>query len=272
MYRLREHWKKILFFFLFFLFLIVLQIRNPEIKGPFKGLVGNVANPFVYYSHKFYNGIYSIFSDYIFLLNVKEENKKLSEQVRRLTFENQILNEKINEYNRLKNLLSLKDTYQLNSKAARVVGKHIDGYNKYIIIDTGRDKGVKVNYSVANEYGLVGKVIEVFSKQSKVLLINDTNNKVSVMNLRTRVTGIMSGDGRGGLVVDFYDKLDKVYKDDIFVTSGLGGIYSKGIIVGRVYAYSNSTVDVFQKVYLHPSVQFSKIETVLVINNENEME
>jgi len=80
----------------------------------------------------------------------------------------------------------------------------------------------------------------------------------------------MSGDGKGGLVVDFYDKLDKVYKDDIFVTSGLGGLYLKGLVVGKVYAYSNSPADVFQKVYLNPMVRFSKLETVLVINNEME--
>lgn len=270
MYRLKKHWKRSLFFFLFFLFLILLQIRNPEINGPFKGILGNLLNPFVYYSYKCYDGVSSLFKDYIFLINVKEENRKLSRQLTDLSVQNQLLKEKLSEYDRLRNLLNLKETYNVKSKAARIVGKHIDGYSKYVFVDVGKDDGIKVNYSVANEYGLVGKVVEVYKEMSKVLLINDTNNKVSVMNLRSRVTGIMSGDGKGGLVVDFYDKLDKVYKDDIFVTSGLGGLYLKGLVVGKVYAYSNSPSEVFQKVYLNPMVKFSKLETVLVINNEME--
>lgn len=270
MYRLKDHWKKLLYFFLFFLFLIILQIRNPEINGPFKGILGNILNPFVYYSYKGYKGVTSIFDDYIFLIGVKKENLKLSEEIKKLTLENSILKEKLAEYNKLKELLSLKELYNLNSKAAHVVGVNIYGYNKYIFIDLGSNDGVKINSTIVNELGLVGKIVEVYPRRSKVLLITDTNNKVSVMNVRTRTTGIMSGDGRGGLVVDYYDKLDKVYKDDIFITSGMGGLYPKGMVVGKVYAYSNSSLEVFQKIYLYPTVNFSKLETVLVITNEME--
>ncbi|MCX8083481.1 MAG: rod shape-determining protein MreC [Calditerrivibrio sp.] len=270
MYRLRDIWKKLLVFFLFFLFLIILQIRNPEIRGPFKGLLGNLLNPFVYYSNFIYKGSIDLLNKYFFLVGVKEENNRIKSELAELMLQNRILSEKLYEYNKLKELLKFKETYKIKAVAAKVVGKHVDGYSKYVIINAGSDDGIELNDSVANELGLVGKVIEVYGKRSKVLLITDPNNKVSVMNLRSRSTGIMSGDGRGGLVVEFYDKLDKVYKDDIFITSGMGGIYVKGMITGKVYAYSNNPSDLFQRVYLNPTVVFSKIENVLVVKNELE--
>ncbi len=270
MYRLKDIWKKILIFFLFFIFLIILQIRNPEIKGPFRGILGNILNPFVYYSYKIYDGITSTFSNYIYLVNVKKENELLKAKLSELMIQNRILNEKLYEHEQLKRLLRFKETYQVDVIASSVVGKHIDGYSKYIFINVGNADGVKVNDGVANELGLIGKIVEVMNKSSKVLLITDPNNKVSVMNLRTRATGIMSGDGRGGLVVEFYDKLDKVYKDDYFVTSGLGGVYIKGMVVGKVYAYSNNPSDIFQRVYLNPVVNFYTIENLLVIRSNND--
>lgn len=270
MHRLKDIWKKILVFFLFFIFLIILQIRNPEIRGPFRGLLGNILNPFVYYSYKLYDGVTSLFTDYIFLVNVKKENDLLKSKLSELTIQNRILNEKLFEHQQLKRLLKFKETYQIDVIASSVVGKHIDGYSKYIFINVGYVDGVRVNDSVANELGLIGKVVEVTNKTSKVLLITDPNNKVSVMNLRSRATGIMSGDGRGGLVVEFYDKLDRVYKDDYFVTSGLGGVYVKGMVVGKVYAYSNNPSDVFQRVYLNPVVNFYTIENLLVVRTHND--
>jgi len=270
MYRLGNIWKKVLIFFLFFLFLIILQIRNPEIRGPFRGILGNFLNPFVYYTYKVYDGVGSFFSNYVFLVNVKKENDLLKSKLALLTTQNRMLTEKLHEYEQLKKLLKFKEIYQIDAIGSSVIGKHIYGYSKYIFISSGKLDGVMVNDSVSNDVGLIGKVVEVMSKSSKVMLITDPNNKVSVMNLRSRSTGIMSGDGKGGLVVEFYDKLDKVYKDDIFVTSGLGGVYSKGIVVGKVYAYSNNPSDIFQRVYLNPVVNFYNIENILVLKTKND--
>ncbi|MGB9730576.1 MULTISPECIES: rod shape-determining protein MreC [Calditerrivibrio] len=270
MHRLKDLWKKILIFFLFFIFLIILQIRNPEIRGPFRGILGNILNPLVYYSYKVYDGISSLFDNYIYLVNTKKENEALKQRLMALNIQNRILNEKLHEYEQLKKILRFKDNYQVEFLAASVVGKHIDGYSKYIFINVGQADGALINDSVANEMGLIGKIVDVVKNRSKVLLITDPNNKVSVMNLRTRTTGIMSGDGSGGLVVEFYDKLDKVYKGDIFVTSGLGGLYIKGLAVGKVYAYSNNPSDIFQRVYLKPLVNFNSIENLVVIKSKND--
>ncbi|AEI14553.1 rod shape-determining protein MreC [Flexistipes sinusarabici DSM 4947] len=248
--------------------IILLQTRVPESQKVFRGIFGNILNPVLYYTEMTTSYISNVYNDYINLVGVKKNNEELREKIRQLKLENSILSEKLTEYNRLKKLLNFKKAYDFRTIACNVIGRNIEGFLKYIIIDAGSTDGVEINDAVVSYEGLVGKVVEVYRSSARVNVILNVNSYVSVMNFNTRTVGILSGDGEGKLVVDFYDKLDEVSKGDLFITSGLGGLYPKGIPVGNAVKNTESVNGIFQKIFVEQKVNFYKLENVLVVKDE----
>jgi rod shape-determining protein MreC len=258
-------WKKIAGITAFLFFLILLQVQNPEINGPFKGIFGNVVNPFIYYSSKTAGFFGDVWSGYINLVYVRQDNLELKEKNDRLKMENSLLREKVLEYERLKKLLNFKEAYSFQSVACNVVGRNVDGYLKYIIIDRGSEDGIDLKDPVISFEGLVGSVSEVYKNTARVDVILNIKNNASIMNKRTRAVGIIRGNGEGQLVVDYYDRLDKVEINDELITSGLGGVYPKGIAVGVVNRVDEKDTGLFQDLFVRPVVDFYKLENVLVL-------
>ncbi|ADD68037.1 rod shape-determining protein MreC [Denitrovibrio acetiphilus DSM 12809] len=260
-----KSWKKIAITFFVLLVLIVLQARNPNIKGPFRGILGNFINPFVYYTDKAIGGVGGIWDGYINLVSVHKANENLRKENGELKLDNSLLQEKVAEYERLKKLLKFREFSKLDSIACNVIGRNIKGYLKYAIIDRGTEDGVRRKDPVISYSGLVGMVTEVYSDTAKVEVVLNPGSNVSVMNSRTRTVGIVRGDGRGAMAVDFYDRLDDVKENDVMITSGLGGVYPKGIIVGQVDQVENIEVGLFRNLTLKSNVDFYKLENVLVV-------
>jgi len=258
-------WKKIAGITAFLFFLILLQVQNPEINGPFKGIFGNVVNPFIYYSSKTAGFFGDVWGGYINLVYVRQDNLELKEKNDRLKMENSLLREKVLEYERLKKLLNFKEAYSFQSVACNVVGRNVDGYLKYIIIDRGSEDGIDLKDPVISFEGLVGSVSEVYKNTARVDVILNIKNNASIMNKRTRAVGIIRGNGEGQLVVDYYDRLDKVEINDELITSGLGGVYPKGIAVGVVNRVDEKDTGLFQDLFVRPVVDFYKLENVLVL-------
>ncbi len=259
--------KKYTILILVLLVLLLIQSKNPKIQGPFRGLFGNIVNPIIYYTNSVKYFFVNFTENYLYLVEVQKKNKKLLNENKRLKFENFMLKEKISEYNRLKKLLNFKEAYNFNTIACNVIGRNIDNFLKFFIIDRGSKDGIEQNDAIISYQGLVGKVMEVFPHSSKVQVILNVNSNVSVMNSRTRTLGILSGDGKGNLIVNYYDRLDKVKKGDLIISSGLGGVYPKGIPVGIVVDKILSDTGVFQKLIVKSKVKFYKLETILVIKN-----
>ncbi|PLX71230.1 MAG: rod shape-determining protein MreC [Denitrovibrio sp.] len=258
-------WKKTAIIFVFLLVIIILQARNPNIKGPFQGILGNIVNPFVYYTDKTIGFFGGVWNGYINLVNVHEENDELRLENGKLKLDNSLLTEKVSEYERLKKLLRFREFSKLDSIACNVIGRNITGYLKYVIIDRGAEDGVKRKDPVISYSGLVGMVSEVYADTAKIEVVLNPGSNVSVMNSRTRTVGIVRGDGRGKMAVDFYDRLDDVTEGDILITSGLGGVYPKGIIVGQVDNVEAAETGLFKNLTLTSNVDFYKLENVLVM-------
>ena len=104
-----KSWKKVAIVFVALLVLIILQARNPNIKGPFKGILGNFVNPFVYYTDKTFGFFGGTWNGYINLVNVHRENDKLRAENGQLKLDNSLLQEKVSEYQRLKRLLKFRE-------------------------------------------------------------------------------------------------------------------------------------------------------------------
>ncbi len=129
--------------------------------------------------------------------------------------------------------------------------------------------GVEKNDPVIGFQGLVGRVSNTYATTSEVDVILNISSNVSVMNSRTRVSGIMRGDGEGHLYIDYYDRLDDVRIGDVFVTSGLGMLYPKGIRIGKVSDIVRDNTGLFQKVFIEQSEDFYKLEHVFVVKSNS---
>ena len=259
-------WKRLSLVIIAVLVFIIIQARNENIEGPFRGILGNILNPVIYGINAVTNGVENIWHSYINLINVQKENELYKKQIDNLTLENLLLQEKVSQAERLKTLSSFYKTYEFTKVAANVIGRS-DGYIRSIIIDKGSADGITKNDPVVGFQGLVGRVTNTFLNTSEVDVLLNISSNVSVMNSRTRVTGILRGDGKGALYVDYYDKLDSVKEGDVFITSGLGRLYPKGIRVGKVAKIEKNKEGLFQKIFLDQSEDFFKLEYVFIVKD-----
>jgi rod shape-determining protein MreC len=146
-----------------------------------------------------------------------------------------------------------------------VVGKDATNWFKTILIDRGSRAGLRRNLPVVSPAGLVGRVVEVTPSTARVQLITDPVSASGALMQRTRVTGIAIGNLDSGLRVRYLPLLADVVVGDNVVTSGMGGVFPKGIPVGRVTAVERKSGALFQEAVLEPAVDLGRLEEVLVL-------
>jgi rod shape-determining protein MreC len=202
---------------------------------------------------------------YIALQHVKEENIRLRKEISTLKAKLAAC-ERIKKVNqRLEALLKFKKKIRYPTLGARVIGYAPEFLPRMIFIDRGSKDGVGLNFPVVCKDGTVGQVVAVSPHYAKVLLLISNNSHVAVMSERTRTQGIFVGNGINQGEVFYINAEADVKKGDLFITSGMDGIFPKGMQVGQVVSISKSKASLFQKVILKTSVDFTKLEEVLVI-------
>jgi len=196
---------------------------------------------------------------------VEEENKKLKEKIEATLQENAILKEKLIAYNRLKELLELKESFSYEMIPSWVISREPGNWFNSVIIDRGRVDGVKENMAVATYYGLVGRIVSVDSRTAKVLLILDQRSAVGGMIQRSRDIGVVKGSESNYCYMEYLSHDADIKVNDIIITSGLGSIFPKGIKIGRVVGVEKEKHALFQDVLIRPEVDFTKLEEVFVV-------
>jgi rod shape-determining protein MreC len=172
---------------------------------------------------------------------------------------------------RLRQLVSLKERADSRTMGARVIGRDTSNWWKSIQIDRGTQDGLRENMPVVNADGLIGKTISVTRGEARVLLLTDPNCKVSALLQDSREPGIISGSENAlGMephcLMTFVDRRTRVKDGEFVITSGLGGIFPKGILIGTaVRARLNPQTGMYQDVDVRPSVDFHRLEEVEVI-------
>lgn len=194
--------------------------------------------------------------------NLKNKNQKLEESVREL----EIIK---SENATLKEYVNLKDKYSEHStKPADVIQRDYSNYSKVIIINVGKNDGIDVNMTVISEKGLVGHIISVTDTTAKVQTIIDTSNAVSSSITTTRDSIVLKGSLEETCLKATAIPTDASFiEGDSVETSGIGGIYPKGIHIGNVKSIINTKNIIDRYAFIEPAVDFSKLETVLVITN-----
>ena len=206
-----------------------------------------------------------IWKNYFNLISVAKENRELKMMLARSVAKNQRLTEIELANDRLRALLHFKEKSSYQVIAAEVVGKDPSPWFKTVMIDKGIKNGVKKGMPVVLADGIVGQVVDVSDHYAKVLLVIDQNSAVDALVQRSRARGVIKGIMGGKCVFQYALRKDDISVGDIIVSSGLDGVFPKGLSIGQVAEVVRRNAGIFQEVFIAPFVDFEKLEEVLVV-------
>ncbi len=215
-----------------------------------------------------FSSITGVWEDYVALRNVRKRNRELEaelDEYRRTLIK---YSEAAALNARLKKLLDLKEETESPNVTARIIGRDTSSWFRTITVDRGADDGIRPGMPVITVEGIVGRVMEASSGISTIILCIDPNSAVDGLIQHCRAQGIIKGNGEGYIFNYVMKNLD-VRKNDMIVTSGMSGVFPKGIPIGRVSMVSNTARGMFQEVRVEPAVNFGQLEFVMILLREN---
>ncbi len=166
---------------------------------------------------------------------------------------------------RLKRLAGFTQASNTKTVGARVIGRPTNQWEGVITIDRGTEDGVAAGMPVVGAQGLLGQTVGVTKRAARVRLITDPQSGVASMVQSTRAEGVVRGSIEGKLSMDFVSAETTVRAGDIVISSGMGGVYPKGLIVGEVTRVRSSPSALYQDIEVTPSGGPSGLEEVLVL-------
>ena len=205
------------------------------------------------------------FDHYFFLVETSKENDRLLLKVNLLSKKNNELIERNKLLERSDNLIEFLDKDERPFVIAKVIGYDATQWSKVIFINRGTNHKVQKNSSVMNNAGVIGHVIHSSPNSSKVLLITDSRSAVDSLFQETRESGITVGTGENICEMKFVPISAKINLGDKVISSGLGGVFPKGLVVGRVVDIVKQSQELFQDIMVEPSADLSNIEEVIVL-------
>jgi rod shape-determining protein MreC len=255
-------------FFLLFLFTLLFWLATVQVKD---GRLTFMEKPVLAVSGFFerfitgtYNAVESVGQGYAFLVRTHRENERLKTEVEQLKLENSITNELLVENERLRDLLGFKKLQPLNSVTAQVIGRESSPSSRTVTINRGADGGLVKDMTVITAAGVVGKVQTVLPGTAKVILLTDPASTLAVRVQRNREEGLLEGKLES-CALKFVSYYADIQEGDLLVTSGLDGIYPKGLPVATVVKVTKREANAFQTVIARPAVGFSQLEEALVL-------
>lgn len=205
------------------------------------------------------------------VFEIEKENEFLREKNIELSNEVSALKEAKLENLRLTKSLGLKDKNISGVVIAKIVNKSLVQARNTITLNVGESDSVKVNMPVITDDGLVGRIVSSSSNYSIAQILFNRNLSISVKVQRSRVDGIMNYDGAGNLIINNVPKSADVKTGDVIITSEYSNYFPAGIPVGTVVEEGNLD-NLFKKVILKPSVNFTTLEEVFVLRHLPEKE
>jgi rod shape-determining protein MreC len=168
----------------------------------------------------------------------------------------------------LRQLLGLRAQATLGTMlSVNVIARDPVSIVQAVTVDRGAQDGVTVNAPVITWRGVVGRVVEVHPSSSKVLLTTDVNSAVSarIQAEDSRATGTIRGTGDGRLIMQYVPREDPLRTGDLAITSGIGGTFPAGLVVGKVVQVRQKDVEVFQEALVEPAVDMRNLERLYVL-------
>ncbi len=224
------------------------RVVGAVVSTPFTG-VGNVVS--------------NLTADQETLSDLKAKNSELQAKVVELTESSQ-------DSSRYEKLLELKNSYNLQSTGARRISGSTDTWSDTITIDKGSSSGLAVGMPVCDQNGIIGQISECGLTSSVVRLITDEGSSVSAMIQSSRAQGMLVGQPDGSLSLTLVGTDQQVAVGDTVITSGLGGVYPKGLPIGTVTSVEKSSGALYYTINVQLFNTSNTFEEVIVITSLTE--
>lgn len=209
---------------------------------------------------------------YVDLVGVRQEREWLRRRVRELEGQVERAAAIESQNSRLQALLDLREKMPGQSVAARITGVDASGLFRTATLNKGERDGVEKGMAVVAHAGVVGKVVSTSPNAARVLLLEDPSSGVDALVQRSRARGIVEGSLNGGCQLKYVKHREDLRVGDLVATSGLDGIFPKGVLVGTIVRLSREEGGLFQTAEIEPAVDFNKLEEVMVVEApENEV-
>lgn len=250
-------------------FVLRANMKRPENLNALDRAILRVSAPIEYATATLARGISNVFADYVYLVDVKQDNDRLRYENARQQDDVHRLEHLQTENQELRRLLGLKQQTQAETVSALVVGKDFNEFFRVtrVVLDRG-SRDIRPHMPVISPDGVVGSVLHVSGDAVDVQLAVDPAFGVDVEDERTKARGFVRGTGdltRHWCKVEMVDSRDEVERDDLLVTSGKGKWFPKGIPVARVTKVTKRELGRDQEVEAAPTVDFSRLEHVLIL-------
>jgi rod shape-determining protein MreC len=261
--------------------LFLLVLREVGYLSPVESVFGYVLDPLQRLFAGLITDVGNLFQSVREARELRAEVDELQAEADTLAVENIRLKEYKAEVEQLRAMLNFVSEYPVVAyvgadvvgrdaceafPCGEVIGVDPNPYLRYITINVGSQHGVEVGDPVVGAgAGLVGRVAEVGPRTSKVQLLTDGDSSIAVLLQTSRVTGLVVGQPDGTLRVKYIPQDEEIEVGDIVLTSGLGGVMPKGLVVGEVTEVQGKDYELHQEAVVEPAVDFRRLELVLVI-------
>lgn len=247
--------------------LMTLQVRKKGLTTPIERTVVAVIGPLQALAHRPVAAFRNLTSNLASVEGLREANRTLQAEAQRLRAVETTHQELLLKYERLRRLLEFRRELPFHTVAASVIARDATNWSKTITLDAGSQAGLREDLPVLNHEGIVGHIIRATPRYAQVLLITDARGAVDVLIQRTRAAGVFVGSSNGqrGGYLRYMPREEDVRVNDRVISSGYGGIYPKGVLLGVVKRVDRSGTDMFQTIEVEPAVDFSRLEEVIVV-------
>jgi len=262
--------KYIQFGLIILLIIFLFSVLFPKTKAAsfFRGSFFTMTSGVERFFHRQGLGIKETFNKIAEVRGVRSERDQLLTQVRTLTEETSKLREFEYENKVLRNQLDLsRKSTELDLKAAEIIGRQVGGFSDVVLVDKGSKQGIAKNDPVVSGSFLVGKVKEVYANTAHVQFITAVESIVNGMLQRSRARGTVNGGIGYGLEMESIPKDTKIKDNELVLTSGLGGSFPKGLIIGKVEKITSGQGDILKKANLVTPVNFNSLEIIFIVKN-----
>lgn len=225
---------------------------------------GVVLRPGVWVSDQ----VSEFWSRYVYLVGLKQENDLLREKAAELRRANMLLRSRAESAARFEKLLGFAAPEQWTFTGTRVIGHRMGptGSLATLAVDKGTASGVVEDMPAASLDGVVGRILRAGAGTSTVLLLTDPNSSIAVMSDKNRSSGMLQGQGYGKpLLLRYINQNAVIDSGELLLSSGLSGVYPKGLPVARVTKIQRSDISLFLTVLAEPLVDMAGLEEVLLL-------
>ena len=247
------------------LFLLFLLSASPRFATRIKEPLGKILSPFLKAGDAVFGSVFGFGERFRSIERLRSEKLRLKLEAERLRYRLSILKEQAEENKRLRRLLDFRMETSQTMVPARVIARDPSLWHQSLILDKGTARGIGPGLAVVSSEGVVGQIAEAWTGSSKALLITDRNSRIGGLVQSTRESGVVEGLSGPLCRLTYLPAGSLVKSGDRVISSGLGGVFPKGLEIGKVVSVHEERYGLYKYALLKPSVDFNKLEELFVI-------